>query len=88
MNNSHSENSLWLLFCLYDIKELFYKSAFFKQNFDVGALGLFQENLEHAFLCEGQADLTERLFVDGIIAGAQEFAHIVFAAPDFRSSRV
>ena len=53
------------------------ESAFLQQNLNIGALDLLQDDLKHLLLLEGQRCLADRLLVDGVIAGTQQFPHIV-----------
>ena len=64
------------------------ESAFLQQNLNIGALDLLQDDLKHLLLLEGQRCLTDRLLVDGVIAGTQQFPHIVLAAPHLRHAAV
>ena len=48
------------------------ESAFLQQDLNIGAPDLFQENLEQFLLLEGQRRFADGLFVNGVIAGAQQ----------------
>ena len=64
------------------------ESAFLQQNLNISALDLLQDDLKHLLLLEGQRRLADGLFIDGVIAGTQQFPHIVLAAPHLRHAAV
>ena len=63
---------------------LFDQSAVLQQDFNIRALDFFQNDLEQLLFHKGKFFVGEWLFVNGIIAGTQQFPHVVLAAPDFR----
>ena len=68
--------------------ELFDKSAFFKQNFDVGAFNFLHNDFEQFFFLEGELNFGYGLLINGVVAGAEQFADIIFAAPNLRHAAV
>ena len=72
---------------------LFDQSAVLQQDFNIRALDFFQNDLEQLLFYKGKFFVGEWLFVNGIIAGTQQFPHVYLlpqtsGTPRSMSSRV
>lgn len=62
--------------------------ALLQQELDIGAFGFLQDDPEQSLFGKGQFCPADGFLIDGVVAGAQKFTHVVLTAPDLRHAAV